>query len=252
MKHFSLFLILLQLSACAYKSTNEDVENYKHALKHDEFSLTGSFSWSFDLMGGTQLSTHTFSKDEIHYKMEGLVHNAEYSLHKLSYSMETHKWIGESPDHIVYVLFFKDETDSTIAVYKHKCKAKGLEEAINFGLPAADATDDHGWNTYTRKGAQYVDRLPINGTFSHAQEKVSISDPTIIYQAKQIEKMSFHTGERRWVGKYQDRYLLVFFQSLEQAAPLRLALSWHDDLEALYQTKYNSIAPENWVEYGKY
>lgn len=53
--------------------------------------------------------------------------------------------------------------------------------------------------------------------------------------------MSFHLGERRWLGKYQDQYLQVFFKSLEAKDVIQISATWSDDLEYLYNTKYNSI-----------
>lgn len=250
MKSVFLIIGLLYLfSSCAYKNTKEDVKQYKNELVQDVFPYHEKYSWSFQLMGKTQVSTHAFFRDSIVYDMKGKIHSTNYSIRKLSYNALQNKWIGESPDKVVYTLFFKDKTDSTITIYKHKCKTNGLEEAINFSFPKDEATEDHGWNIYTLKGFRTEDLLQISNHYSNELNSLFISDKIVVINDKQVKKMSFHSGERRWVGKYKNNYLLVFFKELKNEGNLSLSIKWFNDLEQLYKTKYNTI--NNWKNYEK-
>lgn len=253
MKKIILLLVLFYLSSCAHKNTKQDIKMNEHHLKQDVFPFKGAYSWSFKLMGSTQISTNTFYSDSIVYDMKGKVYSTSYPINKLSFAKTNSKFIGESPDHTVYVQFFKKKTDSTISIYKHKCKKNGLEEAIAFKLPNDDATDDHGWNTYTLKGYNNTeDLLHLSGTFKSLKHTISINDKVVVFDNKQVKKMSYHLGERRWVGKYKNRYLLLFFKEVEKKDTIQIFINWFDDIEKLYKTKYNSINLENWKDYATY
>ncbi len=235
-------------TSCVYKNSKEDIEKYKNELSNDSFNYTGKHSWSFQLTGTKQTSIHTFYPDSISYEMKGKIYNTKYVINKLSYNSEKNKWIGES-DHTVYVLFFKEKTDSTVTIYKHKCKKNGLDEAVKFKFPEPNATQDHGWNTYALEGYKIEDKLLLSGYYFSDENKIEIADATFIIDDKRIEKMSFHSGERRWVGKYQDKYIQVFFKELNNDDSLQLSIEWFDDLEILYKTKYNTI--NSWMRYEK-
>ena len=242
-------LSMLFLMSCSYRNSEQETSKYADRFSHDEVSLSGAYYWSFQLMGGKQLSTHTFYADSIVYSMEGKVYSTDYTMRKLSYEAATGKWIGEDADNVVYVLFFRDKTDSTVTIYKRKCDEAGLREAINFGVPAHDATDDHGWNLYALEDDGKEDVLPIVGKYT-TKDKLSIdlTDRVIVYNNRAFEKLSYHSGERRWVGKGDKAYLQVFFQDLKADNDLLLDVSLYNDLEVAYRTKY---AEATWENYKK-
>ena len=97
-------------TSCVYKNSKEDIEKHKNELSNDSFNYSDKHSWSFQLMGTKQTSIHTFYADSIVYEMKGKVHSTKYVINKLSYDSKQNKWIGESPDNTVYVLFFKEKT----------------------------------------------------------------------------------------------------------------------------------------------
>lgn len=237
------------LLTCSYKNSEEETAKYSDKLSTDRFSLRGTYYWSFQLMGGKQLSTHTFYSDSITYSMEGKVYSTDYTMRKLSYEAATGKWIGEDSDKIVYVLFFRDSTDSTVTIYKRKCDDEGLREAINFGVPAHDATDDHGWNLYALEDDGKEDVLPIVGKYTTKDKhSINLADRVIIYHDKEFKKLSYHSGERRWVGQSGNEYLQIFFQDLKQDNELQLSVKLYDDLEVAYMTKYATVT---WEKYKK-
>ena len=240
---------MVLLTSCTHKNSKEETNKYADQFKTDVFEYKGNYDWAFDLMGGEQISTHSLYRDSIAYTMTGKVYSTDYTMKKLSYEKEKGKWIGEDENGIVYVLFFKEKTDSSLTIYKHKCKTNGLEEALNFGVPRPDATDDHGWNIYALNGKDTRDVLPISGIFANVKSKVVISDSILTFDEKEVQKISYHSGERRWVGKYQDQYLQVFFKNLEAENSVQLSATWSDNLEELYNTKYNSI--NDWKVYAR-
>jgi len=249
MKSILIVTIALFLSSCSYKNSKEDIEKHKKEFIYDAFPYQGEYSWSFQLMGSTQESIHTFFADSILYEMKGKIHSTDYPMKKLSFNSKQNKWIGESTDKKVYVLFFKNKTDSTLTIYKRLCKTNGLKEALQFTKPKEDATEDHGWNTYTLKGYKTTESLPFSGTFSSKTNTITVSDTSFVYNNKPIKKLSYHSGGRRWVGKYENQYLLIFYQKTKESDSLQLHINWYDDLELLYKTKYNSI--KGWTTYKK-
>lgn len=250
MRCIKFLIALLLITACTYKNSELETLKYSKQFNTDTFMYTGNYVWAFDLMGGEQVSTHTLYQDSIVYTMSGKVYATNYTMKKLSFEKENGKWIGEDANKIIYVLFFKDITDSTITIYKHKCKANGLAEALNFDLPAPDATDDHGWNVYTRDADNIRDVLPIKGKFSNGSNKIYMNDSLLRIDEKEVKKLSFHAGERHWVGQHDDLYLQIFFKNLNIEDSIQLSATWYNDLEALYNIKYNSIT--NWEDYAKH
>lgn len=240
---------LLLLSACGHKNNAATTLEFADKLIKDEFPYTGEYTWKFNLLGGEQVSTQDLYPDSIVYTMTGRVYSTRYTIHKLSYEKKNGKWIGQDKDGTVYVHFFKEATDSTLTIYKHKCKANGLEEALEFKLPAADATADHGWNVHGLNGIDVLDTLPVHGRFASAGQVLTISDSHIQIGDRKASKLSYHAGERRWVGQYQSSYLQVFFRNLNSAESIQAAYTWSPDLEELYNTKYHTA--NNWKSYEK-
>lgn len=240
---------ILLVTSCTYKNSKKETNKYSTQFKTDVFEYNGKYVWAFDLMGSEQISTHTLYQDSITYRMTGKVYSVEYTMKKLSYEKGKNKWIGEDENGIVYVLFFTEKTDSTITMYKHKCKTEGLNEAINYDIPAFDATDDHGWNTYALNGNDTKDVLPILGKFTNGVDNIEISDFALKFNDSEVQKVSYHSGERRWVGEYEDQYLQVFFKNFEVDDSIQLSATWYTDVQKMYSTKYNTI--KNWQLYAR-
>ncbi|MEM6805915.1 MAG: hypothetical protein AAF696_31250, partial [Bacteroidota bacterium] len=165
MKHLLYYSTILLTACNSHKNTAEQTAALSDQFVHDAFSIRGDYHWSFQLMGTRQHSLHNFHSEYIDYEMEGKVYSTKYRMKKLSYEAAQQKWIGEDEEGNVYVLFFKGATDSTLIIYKRKCKNGGLAEALEFEFPAADATDDHGWNVYSAAQKDQADMLPISGNY---------------------------------------------------------------------------------------
>lgn len=243
----TIIIILLAITAgfWFYKSENivkntpSVTQQFSGQLKHDPFPLRETYQWRFFLGPVEQISTHMFFPSYIDYRMRGKVHSTDYRMNQLSYDAEQKKWIGETKDGLVYVMFFQEIDQHNISIYKRKCKT-GLSEAIAFQRPPADATADHGWNTYTLQGAKAPeDLLPLSGNYKNAQQTISLSDPSIKWQGKTYQKLTHHLGEKRWVGQLDDSYLLLFYELPESdQAPLSLSIQSFSDIEQAYKAKH--------------
>lgn len=243
-------VIFILLFSCTYKNSKKETEKLSNHLKEDVFKLTGTFYWNFKLMGGTQESVHKFYADSIIYQMKGKVYDTKYTMHKLSFDNQLNKWIGQDKDSIIYTLFLKNITDSSLVLYKRKCKTNGLQEAIDLEVPKVDATEDHGWNLYTKKNILNKEKLPLKGTYKCKKYKITISDSIINYNGKTYSKMSYHKGERRWVGKSKkmNDYIQLFHSPVQHNDSLQLAIKNFNDLEKMYKMKYNEIQFTNFIK----
>lgn len=232
---------MLLLLSCNYKNTKKDTKKFSNRLGKDTFKLKGTYYWNFKLMGALQESVNTFYADSIAYQMKGKIYSTKYTMQKLSYNNTEKRWIGQDSNKTVYVMFFKEQTDSSVVIYKHKCKTKGLEEALNFAYPKPDATDDHGWNTYYTKGKKIEeDKLPFKGNYIQAENKLFVTDKIINFNGKEYKKLSYHKGERRWVGhnKTSGEYLQIFHKPIQDKNSLYLLVKKYTDIEKMYKTKY--------------
>ena len=181
-----VIITLLFTTACVNKKTEHNLSEYKAQFSHDEFTYRGTYVWSFGLMKTEQTSLHTFYPDKIIYRMKGKIYATSYTMQMLSFEKENNKWIGMDEKGTIYVLFFKNKTDNSIDIYKHKCKSKGIEEALNFMVPAADETADHGWNTYHLNADNTKDILPISGRFSNEKDTITIKDTNFLFEHKNL------------------------------------------------------------------
>ncbi len=224
------------------KNTAAITQQLEKHFKHDAFPVRGTFHWTFYLGPVKQVSTHIFADNHIDYRMRGKVHSTDYRMNQLSYNADQKRWIGETPEGVVYALFFKTIADDKIVLYKHKCAENGLAECLAMQRPADDETKDHGWNTYTREGiAESQKPLPFSGTFvaqNDTEQVLSISDKKARWQGSSYEKLTHHPGERRWVGQADGKYLVVFYRYEEKSPDFAFAIHRVDDVEPAYQLKY--------------
>lgn len=221
------------------KINARDKAIFADQFKHDDFDLSGEFEWKFKLGVVNQVSTHNFHEDYIDYRMRGKIYSTDYKMEKLSYDRKNRKWIGLSDDGTVFVIFFKQLGENHITLYKRKCR-NGLQEAINLNVPADDATDDHGWNQYTRKGVSpAISLMPISGYFASENNTLLIDDASIELNNEAYQKITHHLGERRWVGEKDGRYLLVFYEMPADNGDVAMSIQTFDDIESAYKAKHN-------------
>lgn len=218
-------------------------------LRRDTFPLRGSYRWTFELAGFTQVSTHTFDENQIAYSMEGRVYATEYTMRMVSYDADDRKWIGHDDEHH-YAMFIDPQEDGRLNMYKHKCA--GLAEALAFARPAPDATEDHGWNIYTRFGeTELADELPLAGTYRSESGSLSLAlaDAAVSMDSVEYRKLTYHGGERRWVGNAGARYLLMFWRSEDPSnVVIEVAVATTDDMERAYSINQGELEASQWQQ----
>ncbi|PIE43259.1 MAG: hypothetical protein CSA50_06145 [Gammaproteobacteria bacterium] len=222
------------------KTSDDVIEHYADQLKQDPFTLTETYRWTFFLGPVKQLSIHTFTPTHIDYEMRGKIYATKYQMQMVSYDKTNNKWIGKTPEGIFYVLFFEPINNDQLTLYKHKCK-QGLAEAVAFEKPDSKATEDHGWNVYTREGVdEPSDDLPFSGLFanrSNSEQTIELDDKKIQWQGKTYQKITHHSGENRWIGQLNDRYLVVFYEPTD-TSDLLLSVQLFDDIDQAYDVKH--------------
>ncbi len=115
--------------------------------------VIGKYKWEFEIPGsGTQTSVHEFFPGHIQYSMAGPAHSTAYTQNLVAFDPAEQRCItvgsGGDKEGVYFLMFFRYINDEQVTIYKRKCATR--EEAENFPVPAMDATEDHGWNVYTK------------------------------------------------------------------------------------------------------
>lgn len=143
MKHYLLtvFFIVIGISACenSKKTTANQIDNHK-------ISFEGVWTRSFDLGNDSiQDVFYRIWQDSIQYEMKGPL-NLNYTLQKDTFVSKDNRWIGKLYDQD-YVVFVKNITQDSIAIFKQKTKS--TEEAMSMPFPSDTATSRFSpWNVY--------------------------------------------------------------------------------------------------------
>lgn len=135
----------------------------------------GTFSRTFEVQEILQRASYTITQDKISYALSGGFAETSYDIVKEYYSEDEQRWVGyRESNNAYYVLFFKDYSDTAITIYK--MQVTSLEEGKSAAIPAADDTENYGWNLYQ------ID-LPISGKYQNLQAQqtsdYTTSPPTI-------------------------------------------------------------------------
>lgn len=232
-------------TACGNEQPAVSDQELLAALPNQPLPFAGTYSWSFKLAGFEQISSHGFFGDKINYQMQGKIHSTTYQMQQLAYDSEQQKWLGKDGKGNYYVLFFKDIKSSSMSIYKRKHQQ--LEPLLKFSQPPATATTDHGWNVYS-KYRQQQELLPISGKYKTSTANLEVFSHYILLNNKRIKMLSYHSGERRFVGSYNNKYITIFFKSF--AAPqLELAYFWFENVNQAYAINYQQVT--SWQQFVK-
>ncbi|MBL4746860.1 MAG: HmuY family protein [Flavobacteriaceae bacterium] len=121
----------------------------------------GTFSRTFEMQGMLQRASYTIDQDKISYTLSGDFASTDYVLTKKYYAEKEQRWIGvRESNGAYYVLFFKEYSDSQITIYKKQVTS--LKEGKEITIPAADDTENYGWNLYKKD-------LAIQGKYKNLQ-----------------------------------------------------------------------------------
>jgi len=146
MKHYLLtvFFIVIGITAC---------ENSKKTaasrIDDNKISFEGVWTRSFDLGNDSiQNVFYRIWQDSIQYEMKGPL-NLNYTLQKDTFVSKDNRWIGKLYDQD-YVVFVKNITLDSIAIFKQKTKS--IDEAMSMPFPSDTATSRFSpWNVYYLK-----------------------------------------------------------------------------------------------------
>ncbi len=118
--------------------------------KEDIISFTGSFSREFTVPGDiVQTATYTIAQDKINYDLAGEFAQTNYDTEKKYFSDADKRWVGFRESNNTYsVIFFNNISDTEITLYKKEVAS--LEAGKTEAVPAADDTENHGWNIYNK------------------------------------------------------------------------------------------------------
>ncbi len=172
-----LLAFVAMLSSCDSGDENTN-------LGGNSLTFEGSYSREFDVQGVIQRATYQINQTNINYDLTGGI-STNYDTKKEYYSESENKWVGyRESNSTYYVIFFKNVTENQITLYKKEVAS--LEEGKNEPIPAANDTDNHGWNTYAKN-------LPISGKIEnlYAPQEGGRGEP----ESGEFVKFDFKTGK---------------------------------------------------------
>jgi len=146
MKKYVLLVILsiIGITAC------ENSKKTEVTLKTDNtIPFEGTWGRSFELgVDSTQLVFYRIWEDSIQYEMKGPL-NLNYTIQKDTFIAKDNRWIGNLHGN-PYVIFVKNVTSDSIAIFKKEIKNK--EEALKMSFPSDTAMSRFSpWNVYYLK-----------------------------------------------------------------------------------------------------
>ena len=141
-KFLTLITLFIGFTSC---SKDDDTP----IIGNDTISFEGSFSREFDVQGTIQRATYTISQDNVNYDLDGGFVQTNYNIINEYYDSNDNRLIGyHESNNTYYVIFFKNISDSEITLYKKEVAS--LDDGENEPIPAANNTENHGWNTYQK------------------------------------------------------------------------------------------------------
>ena len=181
MKKINLILVVafLTFTAISCDSDNDD--------DLSQITFEGVFSRAFEVQGFQQRATYTIGQENISYELTGGIGQASYSIGEKYFSSNDNRWIGYRESNATYYLmFFKNISDTEISIYKKEVSS--LEEGKAAPIPAADDTENYGWNIYKKN-------LPISGSVTNLHAPNDTIDytqnPPVVSEVKPFHYFSF-------------------------------------------------------------
>lgn len=144
-RNFLLLISLLFILSCD-KESDPILPPYEPIAIPFEGTWTRQFEAGPGNLHDVQYSIY---QDSIRYQLSGPIGNADYVLHRDSFSLENNRFIGHTTDDQYYLLFAKNVTTDSITVYKQTVET--LEEGLILPVPSASTTANHGWNIFKKQ-----------------------------------------------------------------------------------------------------
>lgn len=146
MKNYLLIVILSFIGITACENSKKTETKLK---KENTISFIGNWGRSFELgKDSTQLVFYRVWEDSIQYEMKGPL-NLNYTLQKDTFIVKDNRWIGSLNDN-PYVIFVKNVTSDSIAIFKKEIKNR--DEALSMPFPSDTAMSRFSpWNVYYLK-----------------------------------------------------------------------------------------------------
>jgi len=146
MKNILLIFIISIFGFIACENSKKTETKLK---KDNTISFTGNWGRSFELgVDSTQLVFYRIWEDSIQYEMKGPL-NLNYTMQKDTFIVKENRWIGNLNGN-PYVVFVKNVTSDSIAIFKKEIKNK--EEGLTMPFPSDTAMSRFSpWNVYYLK-----------------------------------------------------------------------------------------------------
>jgi hypothetical protein len=139
MKRFITLLSLSLVLIIACKK--EELENI--VITPGEIPFTGKWTRTFEASpGGMHTESYAVYQDSLSYQIASSFVNSNYVIIKDTFLLTDNRFIGHTPENTLYILFVKEETDSTISVYKQEVAS--VAERITVEFPVANTTANYG------------------------------------------------------------------------------------------------------------
>lgn len=141
-----LIIFLFSLSFPHYVSA----QSGKVKNKGDRFApFYGKWSRDFTIMMGFKhKARYQISTNRIHYKLNGSLGNAEYTIMRDRFLAKNNRFVGHTKEGTYFVIFFKITAEKDLMLYKRE--VHNLAEGLKAKVPSASDSENRGWNTYKK------------------------------------------------------------------------------------------------------
>lgn len=268
---FVCSILLGLLSGCGSSNVNyAQVAKTKLGDFSNPMPFLGDYTRQYNILDKAHTMQLSFDENSGTLKTSGQLLNQDARFTTLGYDPKAKRWLGVSDAGSLLLIFWGGSaSDSEIKIYKRffplKSKSKDsflkkIDEVTALARPEAGDNTYTGWNTLHKGNSAPLDNtLPYLGKFIAIPQKdntprikeFTFTDNALSINGMDIKKLSYHTGDRRWVGQVGERFALMFLNPTSEADTFDISFSLYDNHKYLYNAKPDEVRPRYWFTYKR-
>lgn len=265
-----LILVVAMLFGCGQSDVNyTELAKPQLSAFSNAMPFLGKYTRQYNILGEAHTMQLSFDEHNGTLKTTGKFLNQNAMFTTLGYDSQAKRWLGVSDAGSLFVIFWDDANPAQPKIYtrffplknaSQKTFLKHLEQVLALKRPTKEDNTFKGWNTvYKGQNAPLNNSLPYLGTFTSISPKnhtpkiktFTFTHDTLSIDGMDIKQLSYHAGDRRWVGQMGNRYALMFFVPKSEPDVFDISFSLYDNHKYLYNAKPDEVRPRYWFTYKR-